>query len=170
MSDLRMPGATVGVSLAGDRDPYLWVGSGVFDVVLRGDKTDGALSLLDFRGGAGDTTPLHLHRSEAEVFYVLEGAMTAWAGDDVLEVGAGGAAHLPAGLPHAFRCDVASRVIVIATSGGFGDFVSAAGMPSGGTVPATWEFDLGRVMAAAPQHEIEILGPPPGAPAQRAGS
>jgi hypothetical protein len=30
-----------------------------------------------------------------------------------------------------------------------------------GDVPSTWEFDVGRIMSAAGQHAIEILGPPP---------
>ncbi|HLZ37618.1 MAG TPA: hypothetical protein VKP64_07620, partial [Mycobacteriales bacterium] len=74
----------------------------------------------------------------------------------------GGAVHLPAGLPHAIRVDtVQARIIVLTAPAGFADFVRAAGVRSEGDIPAAWEFDVERIMAAAPRHDIDIVGPPP---------
>jgi hypothetical protein len=88
-----------------------------------------------------------------------------WAGDDVHQIGAGGAVFLPAGRPHALGiCSEHARLITVTAPAGFADFVQEAGVPVSGDQPATWEFDVGRLLAAAPRHAIEILGPPPALP------
>src|SRR5215218_9163867 len=45
--------------------------------------------------------PLHLHE-EDEAWYVLEGTLRVWVGDDQVEVPAGGAAIVPGGTAHTF--------------------------------------------------------------------
>jgi hypothetical protein len=108
---------------------------------------------------------MHVHHREAEIFYVLEGGITAWAGDDVHTLDAGSAVYLPPDQPHAFGIHTPhARIITVTAPSGFADFVRAAGISVDGDVPATWDFDLGAVMAAAPQHGIEIVGPPPPLP------
>ncbi|MGI8676793.1 MAG: cupin domain-containing protein [Nocardioidaceae bacterium] len=155
----------VAVSHLADRRPLLWAGATTFDILLDGSQTGGSLGLLDQFGRRGDSTPLHVHRSEAEVFYLIEGSITAWAGDDSLVLDEGAAIYLPPDLPQAFRVDSDSaRILTLTTLAGFADFVRTAGIPAEGDVPATWEFDLGRVMSAAPEYGIEILGPPPDNP------
>jgi quercetin dioxygenase-like cupin family protein len=162
MSDLQMPGASVTVTRVEDRRRLLWAGGTVFDVVLGGEQTAGTLALLDQTGRAGDATPLHVHRTDAEVFYVLDGAATAWVGDVVSELVPGTAAYLPAGLAHALRVEQdGTRILTITAPAGFADFVRQAGVSVDGPAPATWDFDLGRIMGAAAQHGIDIVGPPP---------
>ncbi|MEI7778246.1 MAG: cupin domain-containing protein [Actinomycetes bacterium] len=155
----------VGVSRAEDRRRLLWVGATTFDLVLDAAHTQGTIALLDQNGERGDVTPMHIHHEEAEIFYVLEGDIVAWAGSDRLSLGAGGALYLPSGQPHAFGVvSATARLISVTTPAGFGAFVRAAGVPVDGEVPATWEFDIGALMAAAPAHQIEIVGPPPPLP------
>ena len=102
---------------------------------------------------------------EVEIFYVLEGAITAWSGDDVLTLEAGGAIYLPPNQPHAFGVHTErARLITITSPAGFANFVRAAGTPVRGDVPAQWEFDRTSIMSAAPLHHIEIVGPPPAVP------
>lgn len=162
MSDLQMSGARVAVTRREDRPSLLWAGRTVFDVVLGGDQTQSALALLDQTGQAGDATPLHVHRADAEIFYLLEGAATAWVGETVTGLAPGTAAYLPAGLAHALRVEQdGTRLLTITAPAGFADFVRQAGVPVEGPAPATWDFDLGRIMSAAAQHGIDIVGPPP---------
>jgi quercetin dioxygenase-like cupin family protein len=158
-------GSSPFVTHAADRRRLLWAGGTVFDLIVGGEQSGGAVSLLDQWGRRGDVTPLHIHNSEAEIFYVLEGGVTAWAGSDVHQIDAGGAVYLPAGQAHAFgiRTDQA-RLISVTAPGGFANFVTSAGIPIEGDAPATWEFDPGRIMAAAAQHDIQIVGPPPDMP------
>src|SRR3954468_3066626 len=99
MSSLRSQ--SVHVSRSEDRQRLLWAGGTVFDVVLGGGRTGGAVALLDQWAVRGDATPMHVHRTEAEIFYVLEGGITAWHDGAVHEVDAGGVVYLPAGQPHA---------------------------------------------------------------------
>jgi len=160
VSDL---GGAVAVTRQHERRKLLWAGGTIFDIVLGGEHTGGSLALLDQWGSQGDATPLHIHRREAEVFYVLDGAVTAWVGDAVREMPAGSAVYLPAALPHAIRVDSPrARILTITTPAGFSDFVREAGVVVEGEAPPIWEFDLQRIMTAAPRHDIEILGPPPG--------
>jgi hypothetical protein len=65
---------------AADRRRLLWAGGTVFDVIIGGAQSGGVVSLLDQWGRRGDVAPLHIHNSEAEIFYVLEGGITAWVG------------------------------------------------------------------------------------------
>jgi len=46
--------------------------------------------------------PLHLHRSDDEAWYVLEGILCVRRGDEVLEASAGSAALVPRGTPHTY--------------------------------------------------------------------
>jgi quercetin dioxygenase-like cupin family protein len=143
----------------------LWAGGTIFDLILDGSQTGGSVALLDQWGREGDTTPMHVHRREAEIFYVLEGGVTTWAGDDVHTLDAGSAVYLPPDVPHAFGIHTPrARIITVTAPSGFADFVRAAGIPVNGDVPATWDFDLGAITTAAPQHGIEIVGPPPPMP------
>jgi quercetin dioxygenase-like cupin family protein len=163
MSDFRISGSDdVSVSQGADRPHLLWAGRTVFDVVLGGEHTGGSLALLDQLGRQGDATPMHIHHDEAEIFYLIEGKISAWAGDVATNLAAGGAVYLPSGLPHAFRVETPlARLITITVPGGFADFVRTAGMSIEGDVPAAWEFDMARIMSAAARHGIEIVGPPP---------
>jgi mannose-6-phosphate isomerase-like protein (cupin superfamily) len=46
--------------------------------------------------------PLHLHRSEDEAWYVLEGRLGFRAGADEIEADAGRSVIVPAGMPHSY--------------------------------------------------------------------
>ncbi len=166
MTELNQHGE-VNVSRSSDRQQLLWAGNTIFDVVLGGRDSGSRVALLDQWGSRGDVTPLHVHRHEVEVFYVLEGGVTAWVGDEATDLEAGDAVYLPPGGVHALgiRTDRA-RLITVTAPAGFADFVRAAGMPVAGEAPSTWEFDVGHIMAAAPAHDIEIVGPPPTLPSR----
>jgi quercetin dioxygenase-like cupin family protein len=119
-------------------------------------QTDGALALLESTGPAGDHTPLHVHHLDDEGFYVLEGQLTLWVGDEMHVLGAGESILAPRGVPHTVRVDSGARWLVTSTPAGFEGFVRAIGTPEPPTALPTPE-ELTRVAA---EHEIEILGPP----------
>jgi len=52
--------------------------------------------------GRGWIAPLHVHHHDDEAWYVLDGVLRFRIGDDVFELGAGGAAMAPKGVPHAY--------------------------------------------------------------------
>ncbi|MEI6372207.1 MAG: cupin domain-containing protein [Actinomycetes bacterium] len=161
----------VGVSHAQDRRRLLWVGKTTFDLVLDASQTQGSIALLDQWGEQGDVTPMHIHHGEAEIFYVLQGSILAWAGDERVSLASGGAVYLPPDQPHAFGVtSPTARLISVTAPAGFAGFVQAAGIPVNGEVPATWEFDMGALMSAAADHDIDIVGPPPALPESLFGS
>ena len=60
---------------------------------------------LDAGGTPGQKrliAPTHLHRSDDEAWYVLEGTLTFRVGDDEVEVRAGSAVLVPAGTAHTY--------------------------------------------------------------------
>jgi mannose-6-phosphate isomerase-like protein (cupin superfamily) len=68
----------------------------------------GTLVLVEWRdpGGGHDPpryiAPLHVHHSDDEAWYVLEGTLRFRLGDDEVEAPAGGAAVARAGTPHTY--------------------------------------------------------------------
>lgn len=65
--------------------------------------TNGRFAFVDTTGKPGNEPPPHYHLYENEMYYVLEGAMRAYCGDQVLTVGAGESLFIPQGMPHALK-------------------------------------------------------------------
>ena len=76
---------------------------------LVAEQTGGAIYLFESQFGPGDGNTLHVHHHEDELGYVLDGALAIRLGDSDLEVGAGGIAYLPKGIPHAIRNPLTMR-------------------------------------------------------------
>jgi quercetin dioxygenase-like cupin family protein len=55
---------------------------------------------VEWRVRAGDEPPIHTHTREDETLYVLDGSITAFVGDQRIEVKAGSYAALPKDVPH----------------------------------------------------------------------
>ena len=134
----------------------LWFLRNRVQIHISGLQTDGALALLESTGPAGDQTPLHVHHLDDEGFYVLDGQLTLWAGDDRHVLRPGDSVLAPRGVPHSLRVDSDARWLLTSTPAGFEAFVRSVGTPTPPvSLPAPDE--LARIAA---QHGIEILGPP----------
>jgi mannose-6-phosphate isomerase-like protein (cupin superfamily) len=72
-----------------------------FVITASAETTGGAFSIVEEIGPLA--TPLHVHRNEDELFYVLEGEHVFEVGEDEFHVGPGGLAFAPRGIPHAQR-------------------------------------------------------------------
>jgi quercetin dioxygenase-like cupin family protein len=70
------------------------------ELKLEGDQSAGEWAVVELRVRAGDEPPLHTHTREDETLYVLDGAITAYVGDERIEVEAGSYAALPKNVPH----------------------------------------------------------------------
>jgi quercetin dioxygenase-like cupin family protein len=112
--------------------------------------TDG-LALIEIFGPPGSQPPLHVHRDEDEGFYVLEGELTLWVGDDTRTLQPGEFLLAPKQIPHTVRVgDGVARWLVIAGAR-FEAFVRAV---------AASAPDPARLARMAAEHGIDILGPP----------
>ena len=70
------------------------------ELKLAGEQSGGDWAVVEWRVRAGDDPPIHTHTREDETIYVLEGAITAYVGDEKIEVEAGSYAALPKNVPH----------------------------------------------------------------------
>lgn len=84
-------------------------------------STHGTLSITDSVtiGGA----PLHVHREDDEVFYVLDGTLLVTIDGQTHRLPPGGVAYIPAGLPHAWDTEGEARLLIITAPGGLEEFL-----------------------------------------------
>ncbi|MGD9988478.1 cupin domain-containing protein [Pseudonocardia sp.] len=73
------------------------------ELKVEGDHTGGQWSVVEWNVRAGGEGPIHTHTREDETVYVLEGAVTAFVGDQEIEVEAGSYAALPKGVSHGVK-------------------------------------------------------------------
>jgi quercetin dioxygenase-like cupin family protein len=152
--------STVSVSAAAQP---LWFIDNLAHVHIDGEHTAGAYALTELAARRGDMPPLHLHRGDDESFYVLEGEITLFIGDQRITVDAGHAALAPSGIPHTYRVDSEqARWLVINTPAGFEQFVRAASesAPGAELPPPGRPVDPSALAQTAAEYGIEILGPP----------
>ena len=87
------------------------------DVKASGRSTGGSVTVMELAVDGGP--PRHTHTREDETLYVLEGAITAYVGDQQFEVEAGSYAALPNKVRHGFsvRGEEARLLITLAPAG-----------------------------------------------------
>ena len=135
---------------------------GSISVRVRDEDSAGTIALVEQRVPGGyPGPPLHIHPDFDELFYVVEGELTLRAGDEMRDVGVGGIAFVPRGVPHTFanRSDRPAHSLVIVTRAGHERYFdalielvhSSEGMPS-----------IEAIGALNEAHGTVIVGPPIG--------
>ena len=124
------------------------------------DLTNGHFSLIEQVIPPGFESPWHVHRSEDESFYVLEGEMLVILEGSRFLLEVGDFAFGPRGIPHGFRIegDKPARILLMTTGSDFADFITETSTPSDAPPAAP---DMALLMAAAERRNIAILGPLP---------
>lgn len=144
----------------------LWFLGNLVTIKAAGADTHGRLTIAEFVNPPGFAPPLHRHRDEDEVFYIVSGAARFDCDGQSFTAGAGDLVLLPVGLPHTFVVDPGQplRALQITTPAGFEDFAADAGRPAEHRrLPEPGPIDPVALGHAAARHGIEILGPPPAA-------
>ena len=134
-------------------------------VLCDGDSTGGAMSIIDWQGGAGFSPPLHVHHDEDAAMLVLEGTLTVLIGDAERHCGPGDVAWLPRDVPHTFRVESSTaHYLEIITPAGFETFhVEGSREVTGDSfLPEPVPVDVPGLIAAAAEHNCDIIGPPMG--------
>src|SRR5919107_4379031 len=147
----------------------LW-GDGVMATIkANGEQTDGRSSLLEILAPEGYGSGLHVHHREDEGFWILEGELTFYVGDQITKAQPGSFLFGPKDVPHAFTVDSGpARLLFILSPAGFEDLIREMGEPARElTIPPQPEeppdeAEMERMMAIAAKYGGEILGPPPG--------
>jgi quercetin dioxygenase-like cupin family protein len=130
------------------------------------EATEGRLWAKELLAPHGMAVPRHVHTHEDEAFYVLDGEVSMHIGDEVISASAGSFLWGPRTVPHAFCIESeTAKLLVISTPGGFDRFFLDTGTAAAAPTlppPATNPPDLDAIVAAAREHGVDIIGPPPG--------
>src|SRR2546426_5551008 len=136
---------------------------------VRIGHTDGpdGISVLEHRAPYKDSPPLHVHKTEDEIFHILDGKVRLRIEGVEPICGPGDTALATKGTPHTYRIESANgaRWLTITVRGDFERFVRAMGRPaarlelppsSGAPTPEA----QAALASSASQFGIEIVGPP----------
>ena len=121
-------------------------------VALRGDQTDGAISVVENTVPAQwDGPPLHHHEFD-ETFYVLDGELTFQVGNELFTAGPGALALAPGGVAHTLAnlTDAPARYLLLCTPAGFEGYFARVAAQAAGEDPPSW--------ALAPTPPVTTVG------------
>jgi mannose-6-phosphate isomerase-like protein (cupin superfamily) len=150
-------------SLADKEGAAYWFVGALLQRKAGGAETDGKFALLDQTMPPGYAVPRHIHLDEDEAWYLLDGSMTFYCGEHVIEAAKYGWVFAPRGVPHTFKVGPAgARALTFAFPSTFADFVAEMGEPAPQlAVPPPVPVDQHRLAEVAHRYGIEIVGPPP---------
>src|SRR5438552_6811603 len=132
----------------------------VYRFLATGEDTIGKYALWEAILPPGGGPPPHVHSREEEGFYVLEGEITLFLGDQRLTASAGMFANMPVGTPHSFKNEGGkpARMLISVAPAGLEQMFFEVGVPvpPGATTaaPPTRE-EIEKLLAAAPRSRIE---------------
>ena len=132
------------------------VNENILDVKVSGSDTDGALAIFEQTSlSQGRGTPLHLHNSQDENFYVIEGEYYFRLGDEKFHLTKGESIFLPRKIPHAWT-QVSERgkmMVVLQPAGKLEDFFVA--MASLDHEPN--QEEIAKIFL---DNDMQVVGPP----------
>jgi quercetin dioxygenase-like cupin family protein len=156
---MSIPSSPQAVIVQADAGKELDFGpDGVPTVMLAGEQTAGALTVIRGPVVPGAGPPLHVHSTEDELFLVIDGHVSFFTDGHWTEVGPGGAVYFPRGTPHSYRnlTDTTSHMWILTTpSAKFDVFFERLAEQSrrpGGP-------DMDEILAMHRDHSITLLGP-----------
>ena len=144
----------------------LWFLGDLIQPIVTTEMTQGRFQISFTHSKAGSEPPLHEHKGEDEVFYVLEGRISFWAADQTVTLRSGDCILLPKDVPHIFQADreTGAKWLVMSAPGGLDEFFRAVAVPAEYAAPKTgWTMDHAtekRLEDACKRFRITILAPP----------
>jgi quercetin dioxygenase-like cupin family protein len=150
-----------------DDAPAYWFRNNLHILLAKSESTGGAYSLVHLTASPGFETPYHLHHTEDESFYVLEGEFTFICDGKKTVLGAGRYIFLPREVPHGMRSgsEKDARLLVHVLPGaevGFMGMMLEMALPARDRVlKEPTPPDLQRLTAVCEKNKIDIPGPLP---------
>src|SRR5687767_1590398 len=154
-----------GFALDAEEGEAFWFLGNLMVVKAAGKHRNGSFTLIECVAPAGFAPPPHIHRDEDEAFYLLEGEMRITCGDETWNVGPGGFAFLPRGVPHGFTVGASgpAKMLQLTLPAQFERFAAEVGEPAKQrTLPPPSEPDIPRLLEAMSKYGIELAPPPTG--------
>ena len=107
----------------GEGEARWWLG-GLSTIKATGKETDGLYTLVEVFEPQGVEVPVHVHHNEDEAFYVLEGEMTFYVGEETYKAAPGTFVFGPRDVPHAYTIDSGpARFLMFCSPAGFEGFI-----------------------------------------------
>jgi len=143
-------------------------------IILGRDDFDDRISLVEIISQRGDEPPLHRHRHEDLVVYVLDGYLTFQVDGHRVPVSPGSYILLPRGSEHgyAIESETAHLLVILAPAGAEGylaELHGSAHAPAFTSRNGSCEA-IERLVTNAARHGIDITGPPAAHGVENAGS
>ncbi len=137
-----------------------WFTTDLYVAKLLAEQTDGAFTLVEVTAAPQSPPLAHMHHSEDEIYYVLDGQFEFMDEDRTFTAGAGSLVHLRKDRFHYHRNpgDAPARALVLYRPGGIEKFLSDAGKPAenrSSLPPSFDDGDIERIASVAPKHGFE---------------
>ena len=144
----------------------IWYLGCLFTVLANSEQTGGQFGLIESLSPKGAEPPRHVHSREDETFYLLEGEITFYVGEETYEATPDTFVFAPRGVPHSYTFETDGIcMLVLVAPGGFEEFfrppqlsepAQALELPP----PPEGPPDVPAIVAALEQHGVEVVGPP----------
>jgi len=138
---VRQPGEGKVVGVVGGRSFFK----------VHSEQTGGAYAILEQEIPAGHGPPLHRHRHETEIFYILEGEFEMTLAEQKLPAPAGTMVVGPRDIPHTFRNigSTTGRLLLTVIPGRFSNYFA--------DVDGLSDHDHETIRALCAKYDVEIL-------------
>jgi quercetin dioxygenase-like cupin family protein len=139
----------------------LWCVGVLTTVKTDAEQPPGAYAIIEDLAPKGSGTPLHVHQEDDETFYVLEGELTFYLGEEApLQASPGPFVHIPGGTVHAFRVASATARYLIITTPHHMSFYRAISEPAQTrSIPPEAPLDMAMIGAACEAYGVDFVGP-----------
>jgi mannose-6-phosphate isomerase-like protein (cupin superfamily) len=136
-----------------------WFFGMLAEVKASAAETAGQYTLVEITAPPGLESPMHVHHTEDEGFYVLDGDVTIVVGDETVELASGQHAFGPRDVPHKFAVGPeGARMIWMLTPGGFENLIEEVSVPAEmPTVPPPSVLPPENVAEIVRRHGNELL-------------
>lgn len=161
----------VGFGRGMDPGSAIWYLGNLFGILAGAEEAGGRFALMDTLSRKGAEPPRHIHREEDEAWYVLEGEISFYIGDETHRATPGSFVFAPRGIPHSFvfETDVIRMLILLAPGGPEEHFrdprFSEPAQALTLRPPAEGPPDVAALVADMKRYGVEVAGPP-GPPVQ----
>lgn len=142
----------------------VWYMGGLWSILADAKEANGRFSVIEILAPEGLEPPRHVHHCEDESFYVLEGNITYYVGEETYEARPGTFVFLPRGVPHSFTFETETiRMLTLFVPAGieahFRD--PRFGEPARElTLPPPAPPDVAAFAEDLARYGVEIVGPP----------
>ena len=142
----------------------VWYSGWLLTFLATGEDTRGQFALMEQMARKGNVPPRHIHHREDETFYVVEGEMTFFVGDETIRATPGTMVFAPRDVAHSFTIDSEQvRILVMVAPAGAEGFFKECSVPAPSmTLPPQGEPPYGEIqkmMALAPTYGFEFVPP-----------